>query len=387
MVLTHNGLVATFKLAVSATWLTSIRLPTQLLTQRVLRSYDQRSGFAQSSSLFEFIVVLCTEWAVATADTENTSSIFFSRQMSLALYLFRRFRNGGANLGDTRYFPMTENGLNGMWIRSPHRGDVHDVVIYYIHGGGFAMASLYFYLEYLITMQVSLQLQGFRNPAIFALEYPPVPKARFEEQLNHAVAGWNYLCTTMDDTNLVIAGDSTGATLGLSLLLHIAHPSPDVEAVDRRKPIAALFASPWTDLYSTIKPTRSDYLTPKILHKYAVSYTGNDHTNVYKNPGLCKSKEWWTKAFPQFGMYITFGSEEMLGPSIVRFAYSIRSCGQIKAAAQQNQVHAWPIVMNYIGRSKDERESGIEDLVSNLARMILWHTDTYPGPYNDYGLA
>lgn len=53
-----------------------------------------------------------------------------------------------------------------------------DIVIYYVHGGGFSMGSSYFYLEFLLTwLSVLKSSGGFQNPAILSLEYTLVPDA------------------------------------------------------------------------------------------------------------------------------------------------------------------------------------------------------------------
>jgi acetyl esterase/lipase len=241
------------------------------------------------------------------------------------------------------------------------------------------MTSVYFYLEYLVTMLVSLRMQGFRNPAIFALDYTPVPEVSFNGQLAEATQGWDYLVQNYTDCPIAVAGDSNGATLALSLLLHIARPYPSAPLV-AKKPDAAVLISPWTQLFSVKQSNKSDYLSPKLLLRYAEKYVGEvgDTTNVYYSPGLCRSREWWTQAFPELGIYLTYGQEEILAPEIEQLEGILSKCGRIKIEAQPNQIHAWPVIMNFLGRDRQSREAGIELTTSNLAKMVLWHSSTDP---------
>jgi acetyl esterase/lipase len=357
------------------------KLPMDLFTNRVMRSYDQRSGFAQKASVYEYAIVSCIEWGVSIADSGGAVTVFFGRQLSLFLYLYRRYRNGGANLGDIQYaFIEPESGVEGVFVNSRHRGDEHDVVLYYVHGGGPAFATIHFYLEFLVTLVRSLQLQGFRNPAIFAIQYPLVPHANFHHQLNAVVCGWNYVASTFESSAIAIVGDSNGGGLALSLMLHIAHPSPDITEVPvRRRPTAAVLMSPWTNLYSAKGSSRADYLTPKVVFRHADRLTAGDRNNVYMSPALCRSREWWRRACPEFGMYLSYGEEEMLADDIQRFADGLCSAGcAASAKCEPHHLHSWQIVQFYLARTPQHRQAGLDDVSANLAKMILWHTATAP---------
>ena len=69
-------------------------------------------------------------------------------------------------------------------------------------GGGFAMGSSYFYLEFLMAWIDLLKDSGYKNPAIFALEYDLVPDAQFPTQLEQAMAGYDYVCSITQDPSV-----------------------------------------------------------------------------------------------------------------------------------------------------------------------------------------
>lgn len=233
-----------------------------------------------------------------------------------------------------------------------------------------------------MTLVVALQMQGFRNPAIFALEYEHVPNAEFSEQFSEVAAGWMYLVSKCPNSHLVISGDSNGATLALSLLLHMAKPSHSLPLVSPVLPAGAVFISPWLHSKYSRKKNQNDYIGPKLLEKYFTLYSGKskDCIEVYESPGLCKSRAWWAKAFPIAGIYLLYGRDELMAKEIEDFAMIIEQVGHVRLEGEIGQVHCWPIVELFVGRTMDERESGIEAITSTLAYMLLWKSSFTSNP-------
>lgn len=225
-----------------------------------------------------------------------------------------------------------------------------------------------------MALVVSLQMQGFKNPSIFALEYEHVPNAKFPEQFSEVAAGWMYLVSKVPNSHLVLSGDSNGATLALSLLLHMANPSTSLPFVSFFPPAGAVFISPW--LYSQYdrKDNPNDYLCTKLLNKYAILYSGKpkETVDVYQSPGMCRSKAWWAKAFPISGIYLMYGRDEIMVEEIEEFGVMLEQAGKIRLEGEIGQVHAWPIVELFVGRKMDEREAGVEAISCTLAYMLLW---------------
>lgn len=272
-------------------------------------------------------------------------------------------------------------------------------MLYYIHGGGLCYknsipqlyliiltligltcTSVYFYAEFLITLVVSLQMQGFKNPAIFALDYEHVPNAEFPEQLSETVAGWMYLVTQFPNSHLVLAGDSNGAALAMSLLLHMANPARSLPLTTPVPPSAAILISPWAFSKYDRHDNKVDFMNVKALDHYARLYTPNpkDHTEVYQSPGLCKSKAWWAKAFPVTGMYIMYGEDEIMAQEIEDMSLVLSQVGRVRVEGEVGKLHAWPIVQMFIGRTIEDREAGVESISSNLSYMLLWKASLAP---------
>jgi len=260
---------------------------------------------------------------------------------------------------------------HGVYIASD-QNQQPDLVIYYCHGGGFSMGSCYFYMEFLLAWLSLLKEAGYKNPAIFGLEYTLVPDAAFPTQLEQTVAGYNYACSLVENSSRVcVGGDSAGATLVLTLLLYIAQGPQDYEKV---KPGYATLISPWVTLFSSQnRNTASDYLNSDSLHLYGLQYAGSEHEldNPLVSPGVCKDTAWWARASPSAGYGILYGSEEVLGPELRDLIVILRKSGcWVTVREEPGSIHAWPVVTLFLSDTQSERQKGLKDLTKMVKQAI-----------------
>ena len=233
------------------------------------------------------------------------------------------------------------------------------------------MGSSYFYLEFLLAWASLLKDTGYRNPAIFALEYTLVPDAAYPTQLEETISGYDYvLSVTGDASRICVGGDSAGATLILSLLLDIAK-SPTHE---KRRPGYATLISPWVTMVTpNNQNTASDYLNADSLHLYGCQYAASESNlqNPLVSPGVCKDLSWWSKASPSSGFCVLFGSEEVFGPEIRGLVALLRRSGcAVRVREEPGNIHAWPVVTLFLSDTQEERQKGLRDLVKMIKQNI-----------------
>ncbi|KAL8826552.1 MAG: hypothetical protein Q9170_007357 [Blastenia crenularia] len=238
-------------------------------------------------------------------------------------------------------------------------------------GGGFSMGSSYFYLEFLLAWLTLLQEAGYRNPAIFALEYTLVPDEKYPTQLEQTVAGFDHICHIIKDpSKICLAGDSAGATLQLSLLLQISKASYP----GKRRPGLATLISPWATLVTPKnRDTASDYLNADSLHLYGRQYAGTSANlkDPLVSPGMCKDREWWARASPSGGFCFMYGSEEVFGPEVRDLIALLRRSGcAVRVREEPGQVHAWPVVSLFLADTQMERTKGLKDLTKMIKQVI-----------------
>lgn len=241
-------------------------------------------------------------------------------------------------------------------------------------GGGFAMSSSHFYLEFFLVWISLLKSLGFRNPAIFGLEYTLVPDACYPTQLLQALAGYKYVLSILPDpSRIVVSGDSAGALIILSLLLHISRDATNKERVIQIPGMAVLI-SPWVTLVSSKdKDTASDYLSIERLHMYAQQYVGSKVAvdDPIASPGNCKDLERWERATPTQGFAIYLGAEEAFAPEIRDLIVLLRKSGaHVEVEDAKNVIHAWPVVSLFLSSASEERLKGLKWLSRTISERI-----------------
>lgn len=237
------------------------------------------------------------------------------------------------------------------------------------------MGSAHFYLEFLLAWMTRLRERGFKNPAVFALEYSLVPDAVWPTQFQETGAGYKLLTDYMGDASRIcVSGDSAGATLILSHLLH--HGSPDEPPViyEDKKPALAVLISPWTHIISPLNSNNSsDYLDASALELYGTQYMGAVSVkNSIVSPGLSKGR--WKDAMPSRGYCFVYGRDEVFSPAIEETIQHMRGEGaKVKARREYAGLHAWPVVNLFLGRDQEERIKGVNmitDMILSRVRAV-----------------
>lgn len=250
-----------------------------------------------------------------------------------------------------------------------------DIIIYYCHGGGFSMGSSYFYQEYLIAWLTCLKDRGYKNPACFALEYTLVPDATWPTQFEQTRAAYKFIRESFGSegaTKICISGDSAGATLALSMLLHPGPLSQDAQFDKLDRPALAILLSPWTHLVSGLnRDTPSDYLNSDSLHLYASQYAGKlTRSDSVVSPGLSVGR--WSKVSPLDGYRIVYGEEEVFAPGIDEMIGRMQKDGaSVKTYAEPAGIHAWPVVNLFLGKTREQRLKGLQKMTDYIVASQL----------------
>ncbi|KAF2875176.1 Alpha/Beta hydrolase protein [Massariosphaeria phaeospora] len=343
-------------------------LPFQFIQERYFTAHERRSPFVQRATVFQDIVIRCVRYAFAFMPAA-IGQVFFSKPVSLPFLRFRMLRHGIVT-APLRWTEIDRPGLKGIWIVH-NKQEQPDVILYYCHGGGFSMGSSYFYMEFLLALVALLKDAGYRNPALFALEYTLVPDAVYPTQLQETLAGYEYvLSIAHSSSRICVGGDSAGATLILSFLLYMTdHPE-----LRHQRPGLAIMISPWVSIISkNNQNTASDYLNADSLELYGRQYIG---TKVPANdplvsPGHCKDIKKWTNASPEKGWVFLFGSEEVLGGETRELISLLKSTGvAVRQYEERGGIHAWPVASLYLGATRHERLRGLQDIVREIRKRI-----------------
>ena len=343
-------------------------IPYQFVNERFFTSQEQRSPFVRKATPFQDLVIRFVRYAFANMPA-FLGRVFFSKAVSLPFLRFRMLRHGIVT-SPIRWTEVKRPNFSGVWIVHSQQ-EQPDIIVYYCHGGGFSMGSSFFYMEFLLAWVSLLKSAGYRNPALFALEYTLVPDATYPTQLHETLAGYKYvLSLAQSSSHVVVGGDSAGATLILSFLLFITDDSD----LRHQKPGLAIMISPWVTIVSrNNRNTASDYLNSDSLELYGRQYIGKTTKTAdpLASPGHCQDMKKWSDASPERGWYFLFGSEEVLGPETRELISLVKSTGsEVEVWEDRGGIHAWPVASLYLGATREERLGGLNSIVGATRERI-----------------
>ena len=182
-----------------------------------------------------------------------------------------------SNTRDIRYREFEIDGMYAEWI-SVNRAHMKKYVILYCHGGGYSTGSRI----YARTLTTKLAMSTSMD--VLCFDYRLAPEHPYPAATEDAMKIWNYLMLLgYGARDVIIAGDSAGGNLALSLVLKLKEEK-------RLLPRGIILMSPWTDLTVSGKShmTRADIdpvLDADYLREMIANYAeGEELENPFISP-------------------------------------------------------------------------------------------------------
>lgn len=130
--------------------------------------------------------------------------------------------------------------MEGEWI-SVNRGHMKKYVILYCHGGGYSTGSS------LYARTLTTKLAESTSMDVLCFDYRLAPENPYPAACEDAMKAWDYLMLLgYGARDVIVAGDSAGGNLALSLVLKLKEQ-------ERLFPRGLVLFSPWSDLTSSGK--------------------------------------------------------------------------------------------------------------------------------------
>lgn len=191
-------------------------------------------------------------------------------------------------------------GMQAEWM-TVHRMHSKRNVILYCHGGGYMTGSC------LYARTITSKLAENTSIDVLCFDYRLSPEHQYPCALEDAMKAWNYLMLLgYGARDVIIAGDSAGGNLALSLVLQLKKEK-------RQLPKAMLLLSPWTDMTNSGKSHQTRAEIDPVLNaeymKKAVQYYIGDATKDLTDPQISPLFAEF-KDFPP--TYIQVGDNEIL---------------------------------------------------------------------------
>ena len=247
--------------------------------------------------------------------------------------------------------PANVNGIPGEWVESPNSTNA---VLLYLHGGGYFGCSAKTHRP----ITVWFALHGFR---VFAPNYRLAPENPFPAAVDDAVAAYRGLLEDgHSPQHLVVAGDSAGGGLALSLMLAL-------RAAATQLPAAAALFSPWTDLAATGESIRTNASRCAMFNgadigPSALYYLGNaDPRNPLASPFYGD-----LSGLPPLLIHV--GADECLRDDSTRVAEKAKSAGvPVELKVWPVVPHAWQLAHQLLPEARQSLRETAEFLCRHAA--------------------
>jgi acetyl esterase/lipase len=250
-----------------------------------------------------------------------------------------------------RITPANANGISGEWVESPNSADV---VLLYLHGGGYFGCSAKTHRP----ITVWFALHGFR---VFAPNYRLAPENPFPAAVDDAVSVYRgLLAGNRSPQRLFVAGDSAGGGLALSLMLAL-------RAAGTPLPAAAALFSPWTDLAATGESIRANAARCAMFNGEDIGPSARYYlaTADPRNP-LASPLYADLSGLPPLLIHV--GSDECLRDDSTRFAEKARAAGvPVELKIWPVVPHAWQLVHQILPEARQSLQESAEFLRKHAA--------------------
>jgi monoterpene epsilon-lactone hydrolase len=188
------------------------------------------------------------------------------------------------------------------------------------------------------------------NAEVFVPDYRLAPEHPYPAALEDALAAWAHVAALRPEASIVVAGDSAGGGLTLSLLAALRDRAVVL-------PAGAFVFSPWTDLAATgasvTGNARKDvWLSRRHLEEWGRHYVGK--SNV-ADPGISPLHADLT-GFPP--LLLIVGDHEVLLDDTLRVEAKARDAGvDVEVCVGRGMQHDFPLTLPWLEESREAWET------------------------------
>ena len=240
-----------------------------------------------------------------------------------------------------RLLDLVERDMPGApAVRMIEPGGANHGVILYFHGGGYIAGSAQSHAGLTRTLA---RLSGCR---VVVPDYALGPEHKLPAAQNDARAAWDQVLAggTAPD-QIILAGDSAGGGMALSLMAELSH--------DGGSPAGCIAFSPWTDLTgsgaSMIENARRDPLLPVERMPDLIGFAAGDADLT--DPRISPLFAEFRNPPPTL---IQYSQTELVRDDAVRMAEVLRAAGgSVDLQSWANTPHAWQVFGPWLPEAHD----------------------------------
>jgi acetyl esterase/lipase len=225
---------------------------------------------------------------------------------------------------------ISANGVPATWFLPPKANAAP--VMLYLHGGAYQFGSVRTYTD--VICRIALEA----NIRVLAIDYRLAPEHPFPAPLEDALKAWEYLRARA--YSVVVAGDSAGGNLALSLALALKERGDAM-------PKSLGLICPWVDIAgkgaSIVTNARWDTLPPKnVTDMWTISYAAGHR---FDDPRLSPTNA-DLRGLPP--MLVHAGGREILRDDLRAFSDKAKAAGvAVEYSEYSEMVHDWHMLASF----------------------------------------
>ncbi|OAA57631.1 Alpha/beta hydrolase fold-3 [Niveomyces insectorum RCEF 264] len=236
--------------------------------------------------------------------------------------------------------------------------------VVFFHGGGYMAPALSDHAHFACGFAKTLPA----GVAVYVLQYALASETanHYPRQLQQAVSLLEYVLNSekLPPSAVTLVGDSAGGHLAISLLLHLAHPKPQVPPLPMAGRLAgAALISPWVINADPSKGytdanKNKDILYADALDYWARNFLGAAAPDSWTCP-LITPGDWWAD-IPVDDILVTYGEDELLRENATEFVRVLQAGhARTTAVGYAGEFHVHMVMNRFLrinGECKSEEQ-------------------------------
>ncbi|MFW5780344.1 MAG: alpha/beta hydrolase [Bacillota bacterium] len=242
-----------------------------------------------------------------------------------------------------------ENGLYMELLSEDN--SYNDNIILHFHGGGYIIGFMDVYRHIALRYCKASSAGESGGASVLSIDYKTAPKYTFPAALDDAMLSWEWLLSNgYNPENIIIAGDSAGGNLALSLTAKLRDQN-------RPLPKALVLMSPWADMAAQGESyIYNQNLDPIFGNKNGVVNNNDKSSNPYAKDTNLKDP-YLSPVYGDFdnfpAMLIQVGSHEILESDSLTVAQKAQNSGvDVKLTRYEGMFHVFQLTGSFLPESK-----------------------------------
>lgn len=254
------------------------------------------------------------------------------------------------------------NGLQHLWLNKSADSSNRVVILYY-HGGGYALFSPFFFVEFasrLLSM-VQQQLKGDVHVEVLLANYRKLPEVCFPTPLDDAMKTFDYLVQheRVPPRRIIVAGDSAGAGLALATLLRLRSSRSE-------SPMAVMVNCPYADLSADVAVSPNCFITKPMLDAIRDFCVSETPQNLWREGVLLQTD---LRGLPP--MFVQAAEFDILHQQSLQLAKNARSDGvDVTLDLHAHMPHVFTLFPHFMMPQSSE---GIKHMAAFIVTQLTAH--------------